>query len=193
MASLRPVSKMHFNITRLVLLFLPFILSASAVTVVTKEELAEKVGKEGDELWLSILGEVYDVSKGGTYYAEGGPYSVFMGRDGSVPFITGVFTEEEAAKSLSVLEPEQLYSLENWRDFYRDDDKYPFVGLLVGELYDKDGNPTQLLTESRGKMAEAKVVADERKKKRDAVIAQRKKEREEKQKAEAAAGGGDEL
>jgi hypothetical protein len=167
-------------------LALLFTSAANAVRIVSEEELAGKAGKDGDsELWLSILGEIYDVSSGGKFYGEGGPYSIFSGRDGSVPFITGTFTPEEALKGLDVLDSAQLHSLDNWRKSYEDNEKYPFVGLLEGRLYDKDGNPTEELTAARVQIAEGKVVADERKKKRDEVIAQRKKEKEEKEKEQA--------
>jgi predicted heme/steroid binding protein len=180
----------HSMLFLLASLALIFTSAANAVRIVSQEELAGKVGKDGDsepELWLSILGEVYDVSSGAKFYGEGGPYGIFAGRDGSVPFITGTFTPEEALKGLDVLDSNQLNSLDNWRKSYEDNEKYPFVGLLEGRLYDKDGNPTEELIAARVKMAEGKVVADERKKKRDEVIAQRKKERLEKEEAQAAA------
>jgi predicted heme/steroid binding protein len=180
----------HSMLFLLVSLALLFTSAANAVRIVSQEELAGKVGKDGDsepELWLSILGEVYDVSSGAKFYGEGGPYGIFSGRDGSVPFITGTFTPEEALKGLDVLDSNQLNSLDNWRKSYEDNEKYPFVGLLQGRLYDKDGNPTEELIAARVQMAEGKVVADERKKKRDEVIAQRKKEKVEKEKAQAAA------
>jgi predicted heme/steroid binding protein len=177
----------HSMISLLASLALLFTSAANAVRIVSQEELAGKVGKDGDsELWLSILGEVYDVSSGAKFYGEGGPYGIFAGRDGSVPFITGTFTPEEALKGLDVLDSNQLNSLDNWRKSYEDNEKYPFVGLLEGRLYDKDGNPTEELIAARVQIAEGKVVADEKKKKRDEVIAQRKKEKAEKEKAQAA-------
>jgi hypothetical protein len=92
------------------------------------------------------MGEVYDVTSGRSFYGEGGSYSVFAGRDASVPFITGTFTAEEAKKSLSeTLSAAQLVALEGWRKFYGDSDKYPLVGLLQGSLYDENGNPTDEL------------------------------------------------
>jgi hypothetical protein len=162
-------------------LALLFASAANAVRIVSEEELAGKVEKS--ELWLSILGEVYDVTSGDRFYGKGGPYSIFSGRDGSVPFITGTFTPEEALKGIDVLEPAQLFALDNWRKSYEDNAKYPFIGLLEGRLYDKDGNPTEELTVARVQIAEAAVVADEKKKKRDEIIAQRKKEKEEKEQA----------
>jgi predicted heme/steroid binding protein len=151
----------HSMISLLASLALLFTSAANAVRIVSQEELAGKVGKDGDsELWLSILGEVYDVSSGAKF--------------------------EEALKGLDVLDSNQLNSLDNWRKSYEDNEKYPFVGLLEGRLYDKDGKPTEELIAARVQIAEGKVVADERKKKRDEVIAQRKKEKAEKEKAQAA-------
>lgn len=41
----------------------------------------------------SILGEVFDVSKGEKYYGKKGAYKGFVGRDASRAFITGDFSE----------------------------------------------------------------------------------------------------
>lgn len=96
------------------------------------------------------MGEVYDVTSGKSFYGEGGSYSVFSGRDASVPFITGKFTAEEAKKSINEeLSDQQLFSLEGWRKFYADSEKYPLVGVLAGSLYDSDGNPTPELVTVR--------------------------------------------
>jgi hypothetical protein len=63
----------HSMIFLLASLALLFAGAANAVRIVSKEELAGKVGKDGDsELWLSIVGEVYDVSSGAKFYGEGG-------------------------------------------------------------------------------------------------------------------------
>lgn len=106
-----------------------------------------KTGENGGkELWLSILGKVYDVSRGEEYYAPGSGYHIFAGKDGTVPFITGNFTDEEAKKSSDELTAAQLYAVEReWGSFYAKQDKYPFVGYLVGRFYDGHGNPTEEL------------------------------------------------
>jgi hypothetical protein len=83
------------------------------------------------------------VSKGAAYYAEGSGYHVFAGRDGAVPFITGKFNEEESEKSTDVLKDAELISLKTWVEFYRDEERYPFVGKLIGRYYDSEGNPTE--------------------------------------------------
>ena len=151
---------------------------SDAVRVVTKEELATKTTQTGDIIWLSIMGEVYDVSAGKEYYADGTGYSIFAGRDGNVPFITGTFTPEEADKSfMDVLTHDQIGQLDGWREFYEKEDKYPFVGLLEGELYDKDGNPTEMHAKVAEIVADYKVKAKEREKERERKIAERKAER----------------
>lgn len=144
--------------------------------MVTKEELAFHDGNQTDTLWLSIMSKVFDVTAGREYYAPDAPYRVFVGRDANVPFITGVFNPDEAEKALTELENHQLFALEHWSQFYDDEEKYPFIGLLEGELYDKDGNPTESMKKVREKIAEAKVQAEERKKKTAEIIERRKKE-----------------
>ena len=149
-----------------------------AVRVVSRDELATKTSKTGDVIWLSIMGEVYDVSKGTEYYAEGNGYSIFAGRDASISFVTGKFTPEEAEKSIEELKPEELGSLDHWRDFYEKEEKYPFIGLLEGELYDKDGNPTDLQKRLMITIKKEKAKMEERQKEREARIAARRKKRE---------------
>lgn len=103
-----------------------------------------KTGEDGGkELWLSIFGQVYDVSKGPEYYAPKSGYHIFAGRDGSIPFITGNFTEEECKKHSDELTAAQLYALDHdWAKFYEKEEKYPFVGFLCCRYYDENGLPT---------------------------------------------------
>ena len=62
--------------------------SASGVRLFTADELASSKGSSS-LLRLSILGSVFDVSKGRKHYGEGGGYAFFAGRDGSRAFVTG--------------------------------------------------------------------------------------------------------
>lgn len=86
---------------------------------------------------------MYDVTKGAEYYAEGAGYHGFAGRDAAVPFVTGVFTEEESQKSTDVLKDGELYGMKSWVVFYKNEERYPFLGRLVGRYYDSQGNPTE--------------------------------------------------
>ena len=175
MLMMRPRQSVLFALLLLAGLFTA---SVSAVRVVSKDELATKTSETGDVIWLSIMGEVYDVSNGTEYYAEGNGYSIFAGRDASVSFITGRFTPEEAEKSVEELKPEELGSLDHWREFYEKEEKYSFVGLLEGELYDKDGNPTDLQKKLMVTVKKEKAKMEEKQKEREARIAARRKKRE---------------
>lgn len=166
-------------------LLLVCVAADSKKTVIKMEELKKANGKDTDKLWLAVLGEVYDVAKGHDYYGEGGPYSVFVGRHGCVPFVSGNFTAEEAAKPCSSLEDNQLLGVEQWREFYEKEEKYPLVGILECELFDKDGKPTEEMEKLQTRIQEQKKVAAVKDAERKEKIKQRrlKKEAAEKEKA----------
>lgn len=48
--------------------------------ILTAEELATFDGIKQKELYLSILGSVYDVSRGAKHYGAGGSYNYFVGK-----------------------------------------------------------------------------------------------------------------
>jgi membrane-associated progesterone receptor component len=154
--------------------------STSPVRMVTLEELQRHDGIQTDTLWLSIMGRVYDVTAGSQYYGNKGPYKIFVAKDANVPFITGSFTDEEAQKPLVSLTAQELYSLETWTDFYDKEEKYQFIGLFVGEMYDELGNPTEAHFKIKEMIEEGKQEQEERKRERRELIAKRKLENEEK-------------
>ncbi|KAJ8680208.1 hypothetical protein QAD02_015995 [Eretmocerus hayati] len=91
-------------------------------------------------LYLSILGQVFDVSSGAKHYGPGETYHVFTGCDGSAAFITGDFTASGLTDDVSSLTNKQIQSLINWVEFYRK--TYVYKGKLIGRYYNKDGSPT---------------------------------------------------
>ncbi|GKY92610.1 hypothetical protein MPSEU_000231100 [Mayamaea pseudoterrestris] len=167
------------------LLFLSCTTILAAVRVVTLDELQTKNGKDSNEMWLSILGEVYDVSEGKQYYGEGSPYNIFLGRDASASFVTGNFTEAGAKQSLLELDPPvKLTQLDDWKKFYEDSDKYHFVGVLEGDLYDKDGKPTDEMTKVQERIAEGRAERERKKAETDRKIKERKEKDAAKKEAE---------
>ena len=115
----------------------------SSPRVITLEELKMANGKDSDKIWLSMAGKVYDVSKGKDYYGPGGSYHIFAGHDALAPFVTGIFTEEEAAKTWRDIPSKNLAELNHWLGFYeKEEAKYPFVGVLHGAFYDENGSMT---------------------------------------------------
>ena len=115
------------------------------------------------KIWLSIVGEVYDVTAGKEFYKPGSSYNVFAGRDASTAFVTGKFTAEESAQpGLDTLTIKELPGLETWRVFYQDDPKYKFVGKLIDpRYYNEDGTPTEPLIEYRERLKTALVLQEQ--------------------------------
>ena len=75
--------------------------------LITPEELKKYDGTEGSPgLYIAILGQVFDVSKGKDHYGPGGGYSFFAGKDGSRAFVTGEFNEEGLIDDLTGLDTE---------------------------------------------------------------------------------------
>jgi hypothetical protein len=109
----------------------------NSIRVVKPEELASRNGipniddgdnTTNDEIWLAIMSEVYDVSSGTKFYKEGAGYHIFAGRDANVPFITGIFTEEEAAKSIrtcTLSQKDVSFAIRNY--------SVVFSGLFLGK------------------------------------------------------------
>ncbi|CAM9773894.1 unnamed protein product, partial [Hapterophycus canaliculatus] len=93
----------------------------------------------------SILGEVFDVSKGKKHYGKGGSYEGFAGRDASRAFVSGDFTEAGLTDDLSGLEPSKCLGIKDWHSFYEKDEKYVKRGVLAGRFYDTKGKPTREL------------------------------------------------
>ncbi len=107
--------------------------------VFTPEELHAEGNGDSGKLLLAILGEVYDVSAGTEFYADGQGYNCFVGRDASRAFVTGEFEGEGLTNSVDGLEPGELDGILHWRGFYRDSEKYPAVGVVTGPFYDVAG------------------------------------------------------
>ena len=105
--------------------------SLSGTRLFTRNELAAH-GPHGPlkPILLSVLGRVYDVSKGPEYYGPNGGYNFFAGRDGSRAYVTGEFNEKGLTDDLEGLSPLQVGEIDGWTKFY--DKEYTFVGKLIG-------------------------------------------------------------
>jgi predicted heme/steroid binding protein len=162
--------------------------AAPSIRMVTKEELATHVGvEEGSAIWLSVLGEVYDVTTGREYYAQGNSYGSFSGTDCSVCFVSGVFTKEEGNKEMDQVPTNQLPALMDWRNFYAGHETYKFVGYLLDDrFYDQTGKPTPKMLTLRERVKTALEAAAiqkaERDKKRAEMIQKRAEEKKNKEK-----------
>ncbi|GFH59113.1 hypothetical protein CTEN210_15589 [Chaetoceros tenuissimus] len=125
---------------------------ASIDRIFTEEELSSYIGENDGPIYLSVLGEVYDVSTGKDFYAAGSGYSYFAGKDGTVAFFSGEFEDTTEKKNILDYKPNQIAAMEEWRAFYEDHETYFFVGKLEGDFYDSKGHPTQYLNDIKEKL-----------------------------------------
>lgn len=106
---------------------------------ITRDQLEEMDGYDGAPLYLSIKGRVYDVSAGGKFYAEGGEYHDWVGRDASRSFGTGCrggvdrTGMECLSESMEGFTDKEIKEIDRWLELYETHDKYTFVGYLVDD------------------------------------------------------------
>lgn len=130
--------------------------------VFTVEELAQFDGSvEGKPIYLALLGQVFDVSKGGMHYAKNGGYGFFSGKDGSAAFVTGKFNSEGLTSDLSQVPTEDYIGLKDWVDFYNRD--YTLIGVLNERFYDEKGNPTQAIWYAQTNYEKALILKEKEK------------------------------
>merc|ERR1711997_110605 len=79
---------------------------------------------------IGVLGKVYDMTKGKSFYGPGGPYSVFAGRDASRALATfDVHSTSEEYDDLSDLKQSELNEVKEWDLQFSE--KYTLVGKLL--------------------------------------------------------------
>lgn len=148
--------------TRLSLLAIPLLAVALALNqsrragprVFSKTELARYVDKS---LKVAICGQVFDVSKGAEFYAQGAGYAFFAGRDASLAFVTSNF-KTNLTDDVSSLSDAQLLELRTWADetYHK---KYIYEGVVVGYFYDAEGLPTQAHLQFNERVGRARKAA----------------------------------
>ena len=95
----------------------------------TAEELAEFDGRllpgnvDRAPLFLAILGRIYDVTAGHSFYGPGKSYHKLVGRDASRAFCTGCLEDDCLISSLDGLSPSQLREADKWIELYEHHDK----------------------------------------------------------------------
>jgi membrane-associated progesterone receptor component len=87
-------------------------------------------GLDGNPIYLSIFGRVYDVTTGEKYYGEDGKYGMFAGKDVTRALCLGCMTPECLVRSTEGLTEKQIDEGKRWLAFFQLHDKYPFVGKL---------------------------------------------------------------
>mmetsp|Transcript_18908 Transcript_18908/g.43248 ORF Transcript_18908/g.43248 Transcript_18908/m.43248 type:complete len:190 (+) Transcript_18908:104-673(+) len=124
------------------------------IRVVQREELENKTGENNTEIWLSVLGKVFDVSAGKSFYGKGRSYGAFAGTDCTPCYVSGIFTADEAAKHTDEISDAMLPGVLDWVNFYGTHKSYKFVGYLEDpRFYNEEGEPTANLVNFRKRIS----------------------------------------
>ncbi|XP_040006735.1 neuferricin [Xiphias gladius] len=127
------------------------------VRLLSRHELSLYDGEDGSKgLYLAIMGQIFDVHKGHKHYGPGGAYHFMAGKDASLAFITGDFTESGLTDDVSSLSTLQVVALYDWLAFYQRG--YQSVGLLIGRFYSETGQPTEALLQVEASLAEGQQM-----------------------------------
>ena len=102
---------------------------------ISREELTLATSENATTLYVSILGHVFDVSKGASYYGKNGGYAFFAGRDATRAFATGDFSADGLQESIEGLSSPECLAIQKWLSFYQSHRKYDFLGYLEGNVY----------------------------------------------------------
>lgn len=102
--------------------------------VMTLDELATMNGiTENTPIYISIEGYIYDVSVARDLYGPGGPYHRLVAIDGTKAYATGCL--EESCIYITVKESpltaQEQKEVTRWLDFYKNHDKYEYVGKVL--------------------------------------------------------------
>ncbi|EGG13724.1 cytochrome b5 domain-containing protein [Cavenderia fasciculata] len=103
--------------------------STSSDKVFTLEELSKYNGVNGNQIYVSVNGKVFDVSSKPEFYGPGKSYNLFAGHDATTCLGKNNLTKESLDKlDTTDFTPEQKANLEKWLKVY--ESKYPLVGSL---------------------------------------------------------------
>ncbi len=96
----------------------------------TLAELAQYDGSDpAQPLLIGIRGEVYDVTRGRSFYGPGGPYGMFAGKDCTRALAKVSFDEELFTGDIEGLDQAELDKLEEWIEMF--EGKYRRIGRLL--------------------------------------------------------------
>jgi len=136
------VYRMHFRSSRASQYDMPNVL-------ITRELLAKNQGM-ADELYLSIVGHVFNVTAGRRFYGGNTGYAFFAGRDATRAFATGNFEDQDLVEEFRGLSKEQCKAIESWLAFYIAHESYHLIGYLEGSMYfHSNGTETSAMSEFR--------------------------------------------
>ena len=87
-------------------------------------------GLDGNPIYISVFGRVYDVTEGEKFYGEGASYGMFAGKDVTRALCLGCKDDECLVRSTEGLKDKELDEGKRWLSFFQLHDKYHYVGSL---------------------------------------------------------------
>lgn len=92
--------------------------------MMTAEQLSEHDGSNPHlSILLSITGLIFDVSSGAQHYKKDAPYNFFAGKDASVSFVTGCFSDDCFATQKTgweAIDSDGRRSIKDWLSSYQE-------------------------------------------------------------------------
>eukprot|EP00871_Galdieria_phlegrea_P003141 jgi/Galph1/3828/GphlegSOOS_G2465.1 len=105
---------------------------STVLKVFTLEQLGQYDGSDPNQpIYISIQGNVFDVSKGRRHYRKGETYNCLVGREASRAFITGDLSEcglDNPLIDFDHLTEQQKANLQHWIEYFHSE--YPQVGIV---------------------------------------------------------------
>lgn len=86
---------------------------------ITLKELEEYDGSDPSRpIYVSIKGDVFDVTRKRDVYGKGGSYNIFAGKDGSRALGMSSLKPEDAVPDYSTLPENEMKVLDDWHSFF---------------------------------------------------------------------------
>lgn len=95
----------------------------------TAADLKPLNGSNGEPIYISVKGVVYDCSSAPQFYGPGAAYHVFAGKESTRSLAKMMISDEEANAGWDNLSPDTMEVLEEWITKFKC--KYPVVGSFV--------------------------------------------------------------
>ena len=151
--------------------------------LITPTELAQHTTIE-NQLWLSILGKVYDVTTGPSFYGPDGTYKFYTGRDASPCYSTGINNVKGAEEHLETWDDsKRLLAILEWSEFYEKHETYVYLGRLAGsKFYNEEGEETEVRRIVVERAMEARVLMEKEKEEKKKARLEKKRKLEEERK-----------